>query len=451
MEKNYIHNNDENQKLDNFNFNPNETNKLKNILSKDKPEKEFFMMDEKNIKKINEEIENLKQNQKDEIDSLERELNELKEQNAEYDIEIENNNINLNDNMISKLKEDIINQIQPKITEQLKKYKSNIEEQLKELDDINQKEYIEYNFKKMKHDIIIPEIEKIKKKLLNGKNLIQNQNNYEEKKRTEKKIVDRKKIAVQKKDGKIKTNNISFFREDYEINPQKKNKDSPNLFKFKDDDNNLNNLKGKKKNENEDINKKNNLDLLNTKKKDEPIKLQINEFNAFPQNNLIQKKNSNENLFPYFNNIFFKNKEQTKFKAEKIDENHLKYLYQKFIKYQKENRQKDLLNYFDDFLKSNVFKIFERENEDPHLISIIRYNIETILECFGLNKYTYYNYYFPSNNKTDIKNRKKSTKAATKFREVFNIDETIIKEEELLKRLDKNDNDINKVFQQMYG
>ena len=110
-----------------------------------------------------------------------------------------------------------------------------------------------------------------------------------------------------------------------------------------------------------------------------------------------------------------------------------------------------MINYFDDFLKSNVFKIFERTNEDPHLISIIRYNIETILECFGLNKYKYYNYYFPKDNKTDIRDRKKSTQAAIKFRKVFDIDENIIKEEELLKKLDKNDNDINKVFQQMFG
>ena len=67
MKKNDINKNYENQKLDNnFNYNQNEENKFKNILSKDKPEKDFFMMDEKDIKKINEEIENLKQNQKDE-------------------------------------------------------------------------------------------------------------------------------------------------------------------------------------------------------------------------------------------------------------------------------------------------------------------------------------------------------------------------------------------------
>ena len=64
-----------------------------------------------------------------------------------------------------------------------------------------------------------------------------------------------------------------------------------------------------------------------------------------------------------------------------------------------------------------------------------------------MNKYFYKKYYYPKNNK----NRKKSFESAERFRTTFNIDENIIKEEELLKRLDKNDNDIYKVFQQIYG
>ena len=120
--------------------------------------------------------------------------------------------------MINKLKEDIINQIQPKLTEELKIYKSNMEEQLKKWNDNNQKEYIEKKFEKIKHVVIIPEIEKIKKKLLNEKNPKQNQNSNEEIKRTEKKIVERKKLAVQGKDGKIKTYNIPNIKKDNEIN-----------------------------------------------------------------------------------------------------------------------------------------------------------------------------------------------------------------------------------------
>ena len=86
------------------------------------------------------------------------------------------------------------------------------------MNDINQEEDIEYKFNKIKHDVIIPEIEKTKKKLLNEKNPKQNQNSNEEIKRTEKKIVERKKLAVQGKDGKIKTYNIPNIKKDNETN-----------------------------------------------------------------------------------------------------------------------------------------------------------------------------------------------------------------------------------------
>jgi len=418
------------------------------------PEKDIFMMDENEIKTINEEIEKLKQNQENEINSLERELKELKMQSADYEIDEEKNNINLNDNMIKKLKEDIINQIQPKITEELKKYKSNIEVQLKKLDDNNnnQKEYIDFNFNKLKHEVIIPEIEKIKKKLLNEKNPNQNQNNNEEMKKKEK-YNEKRKLEIHRKDGTNKIYNISAIKEDNEINSHKNIKRSPNPYENKNENiNNINNIKlAEKKEENNNNNKKNNIDLLNYKKNKEPVKVIINDLDRVSQNNLYQKKNSNEDLFPYFNNIFFDNKEQTSFKAKKIEEIHLNNLHQKYIKYKNERRQNYLINYFDNFLKTNVFKIFQRKSEDPHLLSIVRYNIEAILICFDLNRHTYMSYYFPDNNMNNIRDRKKSTDAAFQFRKVFNIDENVIKEEELLKKLDKNDNNIYKVFQQMYG
>ena len=431
-----INNNDETLKLNNnINYNPNEANKLKNIFSKEMTEKDIFMMDENEIKKINEEIEKLKQNQENEINSLERELKELKMQSADYEIDEEKNNINLNDNMIKKIKEDIINQIQPKITEELKKYKSNIEVQLKKLDDNNnnQKEYIDFNFNKIKHEVIIPEIEKIKKKLLNEKNPNQNQNNNEEMKKKEKKNNETKKLEVHRKDGTNQIYNISVIKKDNEINFHNNIKRSPNPYENKND--NINNKKN----------------LLNYNKKKEPVKVIINDLDRVSQNNLYQKKNSNEDLFPYFNNIFFNNKEQTSFKAEKIEEIRLNNLHQKYIKYKNERRQNYLINYFDNFLKTNVFKIFQRKSEDPHLLSIVRYNIEALLVCFDLNRHIYMRYYFPDNNINNIRDRKKSTDAAFQFRKVFNIDENVIKEEELLKKLDKNDNNIYKVFQQMYG
>ena len=124
-------------------------------------------------------------------------------------------------------------------------------------------------------------------------------------------------------------------------------------------------------------------------------------------------------------------------------------IYFNYISKKKENI---LFNYFDNFVKCNVLKFFEKErkNVPNQLIDNLIYNIETILECFRLNKYKYRDYYFQNNNK-GLKNREKSGEAAKRFRGSFNIDESIIKEEELLKKLDRNENDINKVFQLMYG
>ena len=160
----------------------------------------------------------------------------------------------------------------------------------------------------------------------------------------------------------------------------------------------------------------------------------------------------NDNLFLLFNNIFYKNKEQTSINYEKINEIHVENLRQKYFKYKKENNQNMLINYFDNFLKCNVLKIFENEKKyiNNERIDIIKYNIETICELFELNKNKYKDYYFQNSNRRLI-DRKKSGDAARQFRKEFNIDDSIIKEEELLKKLDKNDNDIKKVFQLMYG
>lgn len=69
-----------------------------------------------------------------------------------------------------------------------------------------------------------------------------------------------------------------------------------------------------------------------------------------------------------------------------------------------------------------------------------------------MHRNTYACFYYPTYSKNnEIKDRKKSTEAAKKFRREFNIESEIIKDEELIKKLDKNDNDINKVFQQLYG
>ena len=188
------------------------------------------------------------------------------------------------------------------------------------------------------------------------------------------------------------------------------------------------------------------------KNKPDPIINDYTEKKISIRNGCFKRKEKkiNENLFLIFNNIFYKNKEQTTINNEKLNGIRIDSLREIYFKYKKEGNERILINYFDSFLKCNVLKIFEKKYIDDEIINVLRFNIESICEIFELNKKIYYNYYFPKNN-TGLKNRKKSSDAATKFRKLFSIDESIIKEEELLKRLDSNDDDINKVFQIMYG
>ena len=66
-----------------------------------------------------------------------------------------------------------------------------------------------------------------------------------------------------------------------------------------------------------------------------------------------------------------------------------------------------------------------------------------------MNRNYYSNYYFPQLKK-GIKNRQKSVEASKKFRKEFNIGKDVINDEDLIKKLDENENDINKTFVRMY-
>ena len=471
---------DINQNIESINLNNNlkdnlETiSQLKNILGNDFLEDELLDMNEEEIKKINAELKNYKQKQLNTINILENELNELKKKNFDYENYIdENNEININfDNIITeKLKDDIIKQIE----EEFESYNLSVDKKIKILEENNQSNYLEGKINDILVKDIIPELTNRNNIKLNLDDSNQNLNIFEDKKRIEKKILDRK-IGVKGNNGKVKTYKIQVNKEINANNSQKDVKRSPKLNNIKKD-NNINIIRDKEdilKDENinnkpipklniiknkeyknfffQNEKKSNGLNLLDLKKNDNnAIKLNINELNLEQQKNLYQKKYTNEDLFKYFNDIFFNNYEQTSIKLKKIDENVQQNLMFKYVKYRKEKRENDLLNYFDNFLKSNVLKIFEREGESPFTLSIIKYNIETILECFEKNKNYYIKYYNPKGKNEGIHDRKKSTDAAYNFRRKFNIGHDIINDEQLLKKLDKNDNDINKVFQQMYG
>ena len=85
---------------------------IKDILEKDNFELE---LDDDEYLKIKEELINYKQKQEKDVELLEKELNQLKEENAKNEKLDVNDNIIIDENLQNKLKEEIISQIQQKI------------------------------------------------------------------------------------------------------------------------------------------------------------------------------------------------------------------------------------------------------------------------------------------------------------------------------------------------
>ncbi len=121
---------------------------------------------------------------------------------------------------------------------------------------------------------------------------------------------------------------------------------------------------------------------------------------------------------------------------------------EKYFNYKKEKNQIALINYFEDFLENNALKIFEKDKKyiNEEQFDIIKYNINTIYKLFDLKRKKY-DYYF----KNKEKERPKSVEASKRFKNGFNIDDNAIKNEEPFKKLENNNDDIKKVFQEIYG
>ena len=401
---------------------------IKDILEKDNFELE---LDDDEYLKIKEELINYKQKQEKDVELLEKELNQLKEENAKNEKLDVNDNIIIDENFQNKLKEEIISQILPKIDEEFQKKKSEIDDKLKEMDKDN-RILIDNNFKDL--------INSLKKNDIN-QNI--KEDNIEQKKKTEhhnKKLI----IKLNKNEKHSNKENNIHTKNNKDEENENDNSFLKNKNNIKSNNSNFGDINKNKEGPYKIIqNEDNNMNNMN----------HLNNSNLKNKTHVIQRKKTIDNLFELFNGIFFKNEYQTSINGDKISENTKKNLKSKYNKYKKEFKEKDLTAYFDVFVRRNVLRIFERSNNPQTLVDNLKYNIETILSCFELDKYLYKIYYYPQNNNKQIdhRERKKSTEAAIKFRKVFNVDESIINENELIRKLGNYDNDIYKVFQVIYG
>ena len=420
-----------------------ETSEVKNSLMEEISRNNIEKYDDDNIK---EEAKRYKEKQEEEIQSLEKELDELKKINNELENE-NDNNIFLSNDLIINLKKDIINEIFLKIGEELKEKMKEIEKNINQEELIKKYEkYIDEQIEKKKGSIL-PEIRKqknIEDKINNVINKANNKVNKENQNHGKNQRQNNQNDKNVKNKNNMNNINANLFNKGNNQN-QIKN------YKYRDQENVINNEEINLKKSNHKINQLNNIHLLNNlEKKEKPKIINADKFIGLNKNEPpLQKKNSNEiDLFDLLNNIFFKDKDQKIIKAEIINENIKNLIHRLYIKNLNEKSNAITL-YITTFIKYNVLPIFKQNIISGVILDIIKYNISEILEAIGMDKNYYSNYYFPQFKK-GIKNRQRSVETVKRFRKEFNVDRNVINDEVLIEKLDENENDITKTFARMY-
>ena len=445
-----------------------ETSEVKNSLREEMHRNNIEIEDNN----INEEAKKYKCEQEEEIKSLEKELNELKRIHKDLEND-DNNDIFLSDNLIEKLKKDIINEI-------ISKIKDELNEKIKEINkNINQEESIKQYEKGINEEIerkgkivyskinapigeIMDKQSKIESKINNANKKIKEENLNQEKNQNFK--------NVEKVENKNNMNNINtnLFNKG---NNHYKNKN----YKYQVHENRIDNEEDNINKPNHKINQNYNIHLYNKQNinlKDRNNKNDNNNENKNFFNNLkvevpkqikndvivVPKKNvgfwnksdlNNVNLLEIFNNIFFKDQHQKVINEERINDKTKYIIHKLFINHLNEERNQ-ISDYAKNFILNNVLPIFQQSNINKDLLELVKFNISEILEAVGLDKNLYSSRYSPIYIKR-IKNRQRSVEAAKRFRQEFQIKKEDINDEALIKKLDENDNDIYQTFQGIFG
>lgn len=462
----------------NKNIITNQSNNYKEIAELKKSLKKEISNSDEEIEdnKLNEKIKIIQQKQEKEIESLEKELKELKRMNEDLSIDIENDNngknILINNSAIENLKKSIINEINSKINKELKTKMEEID--VNKLNKQNEN-YINKQIEKKVEETIkqitssFNEIMKKQQELdnkfknINNININNNKKEFYEENNEIINNISSKKLTKQKNSNNKKREEI------FNIQPLNKNKIDANNNSdeenIKDDgdnnqnklDNKINNIKINKQYQNlNDRNVKNNkmeqkYKYFDGLKKDKP-NLLINNKNLEQYQKPIKQKNKPKtlDLLVFLNSIFFKNKEQTEIKSQKMNEYYKELLKKEYYKFIEEKNNK-VAFYAISFIKSNVLKIFKETNISKDTLDIVKYNIETILECIGTDKNLFSDAYQPDSKREKKGSRQNSVKAARKFRDEFGVKQEDLNEKVLVDLLNKNNDDINLVFQLIYG
>ena len=446
------------------------------------------------------------------IKMLKKEILEGEQYKEQNELKLKNNNINLLDDyqkeIINKLNSNFINCINDKF-EGIKNYLNeqiniHINKQFEEILNQIKSNRVEIfnkcieNQDKIKKDIeqIIKDIRNIYNKLNFDK--VQNNNNINAVNSNDNIYYDKKIINKNQGNSNIETFinsripkgcnakriiNNNYSNNENQNNDKKKenmnDEETPNVLRTtkkdkKLDENNRNSFIFEDKNEyntiyiNKFLKKNNNINLagnnLNNKnkidfgknKKEEVLNYNYNYINnkvndRITKTKISQKTNDiqNQKLYQSINRIFFIDYQQKNIKKQKINE-YKKEELQKEIFNDKISGRNILKNFYMHFIEVNVLPLFKK-NYSQSKLEIIQYNISVILECLGMDKNYYNNYYYQYEKKKQNINRELSEGALLRFRSEFNISKEDYADEAIERRLIENNLDINKTFKKMFG
>ena len=224
-----------------------------------------------------------------------------------------------------------------------------------------------------------------------------------------------------------KKKKINFIKNTYPIKVNIFNK--MKKFMNKDSD--------KKKNEDMDKNKDDNM----TYKYDQDAKIKEKE---------KEIKKEPRKSYSIVKKIFFDDYYQKFVSKKKMDVNQKEIISKELDKERSENDE-NLKDYCLNFIEARILPLFKRKDLNYNQRQVLKYNIETILECCGESKKLYKKYYYPEvlTKKKEI-NRQKSMEVLKKFRKEYLLKKEDFCDKGLIYRLVENDYNMPKAFQKIF-
>ena len=263
-----------------------------------------------------------------------------------------------------------------------------------------------------------------------------NNNNQNEINNNEYDINDEQKEEVE--DEKPKKPNTG-------INPIKNNFNKISGYSNNRQKNNMNNndnntgLKG--------VNNKNNNPTKITYNKIISNNLDKKEMENNKENKKENNKEKNE-IFDLIRSQFFLENQRNE-----INTNYIQYSTKKQLKKlinDNINKLEGIKFFTKQLIEMRILPLFENKNYDKKVLAVLKNNISVILELLNIDKNYYNQYYEPQTNKTQVINRNTSIEARKKFRKEYGVGEDVIRNEQLEKKLEKNNYNFAKTLQQIY-